>query len=148
MKYSFEQAWLNVQELHYEQRKESSNYLVGIELNGHNLTMTMTKQKLEPIIMWDDTFRMPNPRQEEEYAETYSDIVNMVITYNSFVFRDIEGWCTLIPECVKVCATSIYEWDIDEEEWHCVHDINNCHPIVIELWRRMREKDKEKYGNS
>lgn len=135
MVYTFEQAWLNVQELDYEQ--EGSYYLAGIELSGCNVTTHLTEEQLKPIMKWDNSFRTPTPKQEEEYAKAYSDIVNMIINSNSIQFTDVDGECVLIPKCVKIFKDKYYYWDIDNERWKKVSVFDYAERIVLELRERL-----------
>lgn len=145
---TFDQAWSNIYELCYDSYGITCNhYLLGMELAGCNLTTTINKDDpyMRVFEKWE-TKSMYAPQTDEEKAEflkAYTELIKCIIYDNTLSFNNHEGECLMIPNCAIIYTHGVYLFDVDDEEWHMIRDINDANPIIFEMWKEFCEQENQ-----
>ena len=144
----FDLAWSNIYEVCYDTYGLTNNqYELGMELGCSNLTTTIHKDDpmLKTFIKWTEKSKY-KPRTEEEEAEylnAYSSLISQIIHDNMLRFNNHEGECVMLPNCYIIYRHAIYMFDVDDEDWHQLRDINDANPFVLQIWKDFCEQENQ-----
>ena len=144
VEFSFEQAWDNIQELHYGICGRG-HYNIGIEIDGCNLTTTSTNiEAIDVLRKWGDSIYgdMPTTDQEKvEYTNAYNWLVEEIIKDN-LSDEPMIDWVGrkyfLLDECYMIYSDKFKQWLIDDEEWSDdIYDTNHVCPLIVSLQQQL-----------
>lgn len=146
---TFDQAWSNIYELHYEVWEGFDKfYSIGMELDGCNLTTIkrIEKDTLVPtLVKWEESEYEPQTDEEKaEYLQAYTDLVSYVIDSNTYHLNNHFGPCIFIPDCYIIYTHSIYQFDVDNEDWHMIGDINDANHVILKMWEKFCKEQENK----
>lgn len=146
---TFEQAWFDIYELCYDVWELNDKfYLIGIELDGYNLTSIMITENdtlVRTLNKWNSSEYIPQTEEEKsEYLLAYTRLVEYVLDSNTYHLNNHFGPCVMVRDCYIIYTHSIYEFDVDNEEWHRLQDNHLAHPVIFEMWKELCEQQKSK----
>lgn len=145
---TFDQAWSNIYELCYDSYGMTGNqYLLGMELACCNLTTTISKDDpyMRVFDEWE-TKSMYAPQTNDEKAEflqAYTELIKYIIEENTLRFNNHEGECIMLPNCAIIYTHGVYLFDVYDEDWHMIRDINDANPILFEMWKEFCEQENQ-----
>ena len=81
--------------------------------------------------------------EKAEFLDAYTALIKYIIEYNALCFNNHEGKCIMLPDCAIIYKHGIYLFDVDNEDWHMIQDINDADPILLELWETFCEQENQ-----
>ena len=146
---TFEQAWFDIYELCYDVWELNDKfYLICIELDGYNLTSIMTTENdtlVQTLNKWNSSEYRPQTEEEQsEYLLAYTRLVEYVLDNSTYHLNNHFGPCVMVRNCYIIYTHSIYQFDVDDEEWHRLQDNHLAHPVIFEMWKELCEQQKNK----
>jgi hypothetical protein len=146
---NFDLAWSDIYELCYDVWKLNDKfYLIGIEFDGCNLTSIMTRENdtlVQTLNKWNSSEYIPQTDEEQsEYLLAYTRLVEYVLDNNTFHLNNHFGPCILIRDCYIIYTHSIYQFDVDDEEWHRLQDNYRANPVIFEMWKEFCKEQENK----